>query len=274
VEIKTELDMIELCSHLNEIPLAYEISCSDNIPIDVVKSIESINKDLIRRGLLKQGSHLQQGISEIYIWKSSENQDKTLKIQEIPLIYPTTEVISSHPGLIGTSTGNLSNCYDKKRELFLFHMRGSDVSKPYYFQAGAAGMGRFRENPGITARRELAEEAGLMYPKSLFGGRPIDCLAFMKDGKIPQILFSFGFADDLSGFRVCNNLDDVLEFESVVKQGLSLNATSQRESYHFTVPYSEVENIAGELERRKRFYGPIYQSTLDFMRHLRNSKNH
>ena len=152
-------------------------------------------------------------------------------------------------------------------------MRGANISAPFGFQAAAAGMGVYGQHPSITAALELYQEAGLgnfeQFPRN---GLAIDCLPFMKEEKIPQPLFSFGFFNDLSSFPVCNSLDDIAEFEAKVKQRLQDKTLQQREAYHFTLPYPEVERIAGELNDKKRFYGPIYQSTMNFMKALKDSK--
>jgi len=131
-------------------------------------------------------------------------------------------------------------------------------------------MGIFREHPATTAKRELAEEAGILYPEPLFEDMAVDCLSFMK-GKLPQPLFSFGFANDLSRFPAYNHLDDITKHESNIKQQLRNGKKPSKEAYHFTIPYSEVEKIAGELSDAKRFYGPIYDSTINFVRALRDS---
>ena len=211
-------------------------------------------------------SHLQQGISKL------DYNDAGVVIYETPFLFPNPKVSDrlELKDYFGPITGVLVNCYDPNTKNLLFHIRGKDVDSPFGFQAAAAGMGRFRENPWITAKKELEEEAGILYPSLLFQGKAIDALPFMK-GSVPQPLFSFGFSNDLSGFPVCNNLEDIAKFEDIKK--IELKETKKKpEAYHFTIPYNKVEKISGELNDKKRFFGPIYDSTINFIKALKDSK--
>lgn len=276
MEIKTQQDMAEFCEEVmkNKIlnnNLFLKVFNKEDFTTQQVQEIEELNKEAINKGLIGKGSHLQQGIREIRV----SNIESKIVIVETPYLYPSAKLLEQHPELTGAMTGNLSNCYDHSTKNFLFHMRGKDISAPFGFQAAAAGMGYFREHPGITARRELAEEAGILYAKSLLFGNPIDVLSFMKkagEKAIPQPLFSFGFANDLSRFPTFNSLDEITEFEADIKKQLADKTIEQKEAYHFTLPYSSVEKIAGELNDKKRFYGPIYESTINFIRALKDSR--
>ena len=88
---------------------------------------------------------------------------------------------------------------------------------------------------------------------------------------IPQLLFSFGFANELSRFPFCRNLDEIAEFKAKIEKALNERKES-REAYHFTISYESVEKVVGELYDKKRFYGPIYESTINFIKALKDSK--
>jgi hypothetical protein len=265
--IGTEQDMKDFCEGLKISNPTIELTLSDNCKHKQVSAMLRENERLMKEGKLSQGSHLQQGIMDLF-----HDSFGAVEIYETPLLYPSKAVLDKYPELTGTMTGNLSNCYDPESKLFLFHMRGSDISAPFGFQAAAAGMSRFREHPGITARKELQEEAGILYPQILFDGNAIDCLPFMKAGKIPQLLFSFGFAADLSGFPKCDSLEAIAEFEGKIKEELKNNPINSKEGYHFTLPVEKVVKIAGDLNDNGKFYGPIYDSTTNFMKSLINCR--
>jgi hypothetical protein len=89
-------------------------------------------------------------------------------------------------------------------------------------------------------------------------------------GKVPQPLFSYGFLNDLSRFPICTDLDAIAKFEADEKARLkAINANP--EACHFKIPYDSVEKIAGELNDQKRFYGPIYESTINFLKAIKDS---
>jgi hypothetical protein len=262
MKIEVEGDMNHLCIENDlknkRFPFRLSVTNQKNKIVDIVE-YEEINRKMIEEGKISRESHLQQGICNIKCDRG------VVVITEKPFLYPSKKILIENPELTGPMTGNLSNCYDCFNELFLYQIRGSDVSSPFGFQAAAAGMGYYREHPRETARKELLEEAGIMYPRILFGGKSIDMLPFMKGGKIPQPLFSFGFECDLRKFPNMKNLDDIDEFEQKIKK-----SGEGREAYHFTIQRDVVEKIIGELNDKKRFYGPIYQSSINFIRALRN----
>lgn len=267
MEIKTEQDMNDFCNRSETQGIAL-LRLKDLLSTCNVKAWEKKNADMIGNGKIGPNSHLQQGI----LWISHDliNREHYISIVESPFLYPSGKILVEHPDLTGPITGVLVNCYDPDSRNFLFHMRGTNIAAPFGFQAAAAGMGKFREHPQITAKRELEEEAGIEYPGQLFEGRATDCLPFMKSGKIPQLLFSFGFASDLSRFPVCRSLDEIAEFEERTKKGLGDGTLDKKEAYHFTIPDETVEDVAGRLNDSKRFYGPIYESTMNFIRTLRD----
>ncbi len=124
----------------------------------------------------------------------------------------------------------------------------------------------------LNHQKELAEEAGIEYPYSPFGNRAIDILPFMKSGTIPQLLFSFGFLNDLSRFPVGHTLEDIAEFEAQVRGRLNDRTLQQREAYHFTVPLASAEKVTWELRGSERLYGPVYESTMNFFKALKDEK--
>ena len=264
MEIKTEQDMIEFCKQAKG---PFSISIDSPLNNFEERVWQDKNDEMIKLGKIGKSSHLQQGILKINYWRSVYLTEFT----EAPLLYPSQKILIENPKLTGPLTGNLSNCFDPETDRFLFHMRRQNISAPFGFQAAAAGMSRFREHPYTTAKKELAEEAGIEYPLSPFQNRAIDVLPFMKAGKVPQLLFSFGFLNDLSEFPVCRSLDDIAKFESRTKQALAEGREPHREAYPFTVHYASVEGIAGELNDKRRFYGPIYQSTINFIGALRDA---
>jgi len=268
MNIKTEQDMQKFAKSVKRFHLTspFLVYTSDGSNPEEISVWEAKNQEMIQRGIIGAGSHLQQGID----WITSDSSG--VRIREVPFLYPSGKLLSGYPHLTGPMTGNLSNCYDPLRKLILFHMRGTNIAAPFGFQAAAAGMGRFREHPAETAKKELVEEAGLKYAAYLFSGRAVDCLPFMKGGKIPQPLFSFGFENCLEQFPVCRSLDDVAQFEAAIKKQLTEKTIEQREGYHFTLPLKAVETIAGQLNDSKRFYGPIYESTINFLRALRDGR--
>ena len=274
MRIETEEDMVGFCEEANSLGKPFGVLLTDELLPRDVKSAEIRNYLMIERKIIREGSHLQQGIHQIEV-----NPEGGVEIQEVPFLYPSPKLLEKYPLETGPMAGNLSNCYDPERKLFLFHIRGDGISEPFTLQAGAAGMGYFRENPSVTAKKELAEEADLHYPQVLFNGNAVDVLPFMKAGKIPQPLFSYGFADDLERFPNNNlrfpkldSLDAIAEFEAKIKEGLKSGSVEKREAHHFTLPYIGVEQIAGEIHDSGRFYGPIYESTINFIRALTDSK--
>jgi hypothetical protein len=268
MEIKTEQDMKWFCEQTKG-PFEIKVLSPAASTLESTWGViwNAINKDFITQGKIGKGSHLQQGIADIsYIGK--------VLLNEIPFLYPSKQVLDYHQELTGPMTGTLSNCFDPMAKSFLFHMRGTNISAPFGFQAAAAGMGVYGQHPAITASLELYQEAGLekfqQFPRN---GLALDILPFMKAGKIPQPLFSFGFLDDLSEFTVCRSLDDITTFEDKTKKSLQEGTLQQKEAYHFTVPSIAVEKVAGELNNSKRFYGPIFESTMNFVRALKDSGN-
>lgn len=261
MEIKTEQDMIEFCKGVGK---SFDINVISRLSPDEEQTWDAKNIEMISNGKIGKGSHLQQGILETEFFSGST-------IVETPYLYPSPKLLAENPELTGPSTGVLVNCYDPTTKRFLYHMRGVDISAPFGFQAAAAGMGVYGQHPAVTAALELYQEAGLEKFRHFQGLRAIDALPFMKGGKIPQPLFSFGFFDNLSRFPVCKNLDDIAKFETNVKEGLKTGTLTKREGYHFTIPSEHVEKVAGELNDKKRFYGPIYESTINFVKALKDS---
>jgi hypothetical protein len=268
MKIQTEQEMNALYDEIKHYA-NLKIIISDKIDTTHTLLWERINEEAIRKGNLNEVSHLQQGIKRISFNPLSSRVD--LRITEIPYLYPSRKILEENPELTGPMTGNLANCYDPKDGTLLFHMRGGeDIASPFGFQAAAAGMGRFREDPAVTAKKELAEEAGIFYPIPLLHGHAIDCLPFMKAGKIPQPLFSFGFMSDLSRFPNMKDLEDITMFEVQTKEGIRDGEVEKQEAYHFTIHRDIAEEITGQLNDQNRFYGPIYQSTLNFIKILRD----
>ena len=268
MQITTEQDMIELCERVNS-SNTFSLELYDNLTRTAINEWNHTNKNLISRGLIGGNSHLQQGINRVVFPYQGESR---LIIEETPFLYPSPKLLEQEPSLTGPMTGNLSNCYGLQSNTFLFHMQGKDIATPFGFQAAAAGMGRFREHPLVTATKELYEEAGIKDAECLFYNHPTDALPFMKTGKIPQILFSFGFAADLSTFPKLDSLDQIAEFEATTKQKIQSRELEQREGYHFTIPYSQVEQVTGELHDQGKFYGPIHESTMNFVKALKDSR--
>ena len=70
-----------------------------------------------------------------------------------------------------------------------------------------------------------------------------------------------------------NSLDNIGEYEERLKGTLlSYGYHFVGESKSFTLPYPKVEKVAGELEEQGKFYGPIYQSTMNFLKALKDYK--
>lgn len=264
MKIKTLEEMNSFCEiQSNKSP--FKIELRDIYSGQDIKEIENIQDELIKEGIIpkKPISHLQQGI--IF----AINLEEGLFLEEIPLLFPNPNILN-RPELknyFGAMTGVLVNCYDPKNKTLLLQMRGKNIDSPFGFQVAAAGMGVFRENPYFTARRELAEEQRILYPSPLFGGLCIGCFPFMK-GQFPQPLFSFGFTNDLSNFPNCNSLEDITEFEQRIKGNLRTTGEKPKEAYGFTIPLEKAEEIAVKINEQKRFFGPIYGSTKDFLKKL------
>ncbi len=154
MEIKTEADMVELCEKVKgfiSLDIQENLGYSAFFPILHSDLFEVLNETMIQGGVIAKGSHLQQGIEG---YNLSGTTNPTLTIFEIPCLYPSSKLIEVCSGLTSPMTGNLSNCYDPKSRRFLFHMRGTSITAPFCFQAAAAGMGRFREHPYVTAKKE------------------------------------------------------------------------------------------------------------------------
>jgi len=260
--IYIEQDMNDFCERVKSKGFPFALVLEDEYP-GISKCYEDLNAHFIDIGILGDGSHLQQRIKEVHFGQMQDSP--AVFFENYPCLYPSPKILSEHPTTTGPMTGNLSNCYDPNNKFFLFHMRGRDISAPFGFQAAAAGMGQYGEHPGITAKKELSEEAGIDNPKTLFNGYATDVLPFMKAGKIPQPLFSFGFLSvDLTRFSNCRSIDEIAEFETATKQKLESGELEKKEGYHFTIPLKSVETIVGELHDQKRFYGPIAESHTNF----------
>jgi len=264
VKIQTEQDMDDFCEIAKgQGPFGIRTIA---VPCNELACLRK-NREMIQEGKIGEGSHLQQGIYELN-YRFPDNQ---VNILETPRLYPSAKVLAEHPKLTGSITGVLVNCYDPESKRFLFHMRGKDIANPFGFQAAAAGMGVYGQHPSVTAALELQQEAGpkdfMQFPRN---GLAIDILPFVKAGKIPQPLFSFGFLDDLSRFPVCKSLDNITEFEARTKERLGDGTIQPREAYHFAVPYEQVGGIVGGLDASNRFYGPVYDSTMNFVRALKD----
>jgi len=253
MQIQTEQDMNKFCARANKLGTFTLGLIRDNDP-DILRTMVQGNQELISQRIIDLGSHLQQGIEGIIFGEEGE----PILVSETPYIYPSKKLLETHPELTGPMTGNLSNGYDPFSRRFLFQTRGTDIAQPFSFQAAAAGMGRFKEHPDITAYKEVQEEAGIEHPGRIFEGYAHRVSPFMKAGQIPQPLFSYGFEADLSQFPVCNSLEDIEDFEALTKGALADRALEPREAYHFTVPYEQVERVANELHDAGKFYGPIY----------------
>lgn len=267
MNIKTEQDMKDFCKQVNG-PFRIEIS---TYCFEKENLWNGTNKKMIELGKIGKGSHLQQGIQDINFSKGF-SKDALIDILEKPFLYPSGKILNENMDLTGAITGSLSNCYDPLTKNFLFHMRGVDISVPFGFQAGAAGMGVYGQNPGLTAAIELYEETGLTKFRQLFHGQAVDILPFMKGGPdgVPQPLFSFAFSDDLSNFTSLSSLEEIAEFEESTKKGLKEQRIKQKEAYNFTIPYKNVEKITGEINDSRKFYGPIYESTINFIKSLKD----
>ncbi|MDO8528365.1 MAG: hypothetical protein Q7S06_00545 [Nanoarchaeota archaeon] len=264
MKIQTEQDMLEFCGTVKD---NFSITICPNMPPLSTQLWYEINKEMISTGAVGKGSHLQQGIFEI-----DRATTGNVVLYEVPKLYPSAKVLAEYPDFVGPITGVLVNCYDPKTKSFLFHMRGKDVSTPFAFQAAAAGMGIYGQHPSVTAALELQQETGLENFRQFPGnGIALGIFPFMKAGKIPQPLFSFGFFDDLSRFHVERSLEEVIEFESEVKKDIQNQRIHGVEAHHFAIPHRYVERVVGELDELNRFYGPIYDSTTNFVRTLKDN---
>ncbi|MBU3940425.1 MAG: hypothetical protein KKH88_00655 [Nanoarchaeota archaeon] len=274
MEIKTEQDMNNFCEVVTKRAegVPFEVNSYSSLTLNQELDWDRVNGGMIAKEAIGANSHLQKGIKGIS-W-TKEHIGK-VSIDETPLIFPSKTILEGRRDLIGPMTGVLVNCYDPLTKNVLFQMRGSSIDAPFGFQAAAAGMGTYGQELGLTAGLELLEEASLENYRQLLRGRAIDILPFMKGGAdgVPQPLFSFGFSDDLSRFEACRSLDEIATFEERTKTGLREGILPEREGYHFTVPYDQVETIAGKLNEQGehgRFYGPIHESTTNFLRALRD----
>jgi hypothetical protein len=278
--ISNEEEMVEFCEEANKLGKPFNVHVQWKVD---PSEFQTLNQLMIDEGLIREGSHLQQGISQYFFRAYSplvqdisgfDYEDHIdVILQETPYLYPSTKLLKQNRKLTGPMTGNLSNCYDPVNKLFLFHMRGSDVSAPFDFQAAAAGMGVYGQNPGLTAALELKEEADLENFSQFAGGKAINVLPFMKVGEkgVPQPLFSFGFTSDLSHFPKLDSLDAIAEFKATTKQRLASGEIDQREAYHFTIPLAEAETLVGELNDQNKFCGPIAESHTIFHSALHDS---
>lgn len=266
--IYIEQDMNDFCERVKSKGFPFALVLQDEYP-GITNYYEQMNAHFIDIGILGDGSHLQQRIKEVNFGQMQDSP--VVFFENYPCLYPSPGILEKHPMTTGPMTGNLSNCYDPENKFFLFHMRGRDISAPFTFQAAAAGMGLYGEHPGITAKKELSEEAGIDDSETLFNGYATDVLPFMKAGKIPQPLFSFGFSSDLSWFPKLDSLDAITEFESTTKQKLESGELEKKEGYHFTIPLKEAEAIVEELHDQRRFYGPIAESHTNFHRALKDT---
>ena len=255
MQITDEKTMIEFCERVNKDQGIFGVDIT-GFPSEDYADWWEINHQEIKDGLVGNESHLQQGI------KDALYHTGQVIIEETPLLYPPKRILSEKNTLTGTMTGNLSNCYDPNDELFLFHMRGNDISQPFGFQAAAAGMGIYGQNPGLTAALELQQESGLEVFAQFGQGSAIGIHPFMKGGDkgVPQPLLSYGFLADLSRYEVLESHDDVARFEDAIKFGIRSGHTPNKEGFHFAVSLADVDNITTEINRQNRFYGPILES--------------
>ncbi len=165
-----------------------------------------MNQRMIHEGKLSEGSEIQQGL------EGMEISDGGIILHERPFLYPSKKILSEHRDLTGPITGVLGTCYDSNSGRILMQVRGRDVSFPYMFHTSCAGMGRFRENPEETVKKELKEEVGID-----FFSLSEKFKMYLFDKGVPQILFSFYFDSDLSGFELIEDYKGILNFREVVK---------------------------------------------------------
>lgn len=263
--IDAEEDMRNLCSRIKG---PFEVEIVDNTSHYTTDVCKELNKFFINEGIVGRDSHLQQGIESIYM----DDKDNVIEVHETPYFYPSEKIIElseSLPCIVGPTTGVLVNCYDPFNELFLFQMRGGDIDRPFAFQAAAAGAGEFNLHPEYVARKELAEEAGLVRPKSLFPKKALDILPFIRAGNLPQILLSYGFSDTLRKYPRLSNMDEILSFEEDIKIKLEDGLVTPGEAYPFTLQQENVLGIVSELENEEKLYGPIGDSVRNFYNALK-----
>ena len=226
------------------------------------------NKEMIEMKLIEPGSHLQQGIGKI------DYEDGVIIIWQTPLLYPSKGLIREQPEYTGPITGNLANCFDSENQLFLFQIRGNSVDEPWKFQAAAAGMGVYGQLPAHTATLEMMQETGLEHFENYDYQGTNSVLPFMKGGEggVPQLLFSFGYLDNLTRFPIMSSIREIEKFEASLKGIHETGYLRKREGYHFAVPVANIEEITSALEGdgdNSRFHGPIYESTQNFISALK-----
>ena len=266
MQITDNASMIEFCAEVNSNPDSFYVSSYPTEDRNIAEW-NGRNNQAMDDGLINRGSHLQQGIIGITY------NEGTVIVTERPLLFPSPKLIAAHPEYTGTTTGNLANCFDPENKLLLFQIRGKGVDKPWGFQAAAAGMSVYGQNPKTTATLEMQQETGLQHFRDYRGGMAIDILPFMK-GEAPQPLFSYGFLDDLSGFPVIESLRQLTRFEESLKLTQDAEYLKSREGYHFAVPARYVGHIIDSLSGcsgksgTNRFHGPIFHSVSNFRKVL------
>ena len=166
-------------------------------------------------------------------------------------------------------TGVLVNAYDPKVDVFLFHMRGKDISTPFGFQAAVAGFGDFGVHPYDVAKNELKTESGVSTSNSTLE-KTLIVLPFMK-GAYPQPLFVYGFDFDSENSKrdlpILSDYNEVIHFEAKTKANIKSGAKLQ-EAYSFLVPSNKVNSFVEAIYQRDTlqkgknggFFGPIKES--------------
>ena len=267
MEIIDKESMEEFCSIVNGRKNPnIEVKTFHNLTTRKIYNWERFNQEAINEQYISYNSELMQGIGTVHYVRGQNR----LVIIERPYLYPSKRVLETMPKMTGAMTGTLQNVIDPKNQLFLYHMRGSDISAPFKYQAASAGMQRFGETLYAGSRRELSEEAGIKYPISSFNGDPILVIPFMKGGEkgVPQPLFTFVFENDLSIFDLKTSLDEISNFEKTIKKQIKDGTLELKEAYHFAVPLAFAETFAEHIRDTNTQYGPIHTSvkhTLDLI---------
>ncbi len=212
---------------------------------------------LIDKGLINEGSHLQQGIDQLFY--GLEGVD----IRETPLQYPDNRLIKAveegdePKDLLGPMTGVFAHVF--QNDVYAVHVRGQGISAPGKIQI-AAGMGEYGVYPAVNALKEVREELGMDAELVLPYERFLDVTPFMKAGKFSQPLFFYIATGDLNHItRIVRNNNELENFVT------SMSEDKLKEAYPFLVPMENLRDFLTEVDEKDKFYGSVKRTAFNFL---------
>jgi hypothetical protein len=246
----TQQTMEELCRTVPNMSAVNQIDIDTK---DHANKIIGIHNKLKDAGKIPKHAQVFEGVKGYEV-------DNGIKLYTVAAMHPFDKDEKGTPYAAFPMTGVFTHCYDPKRGLYLFQVRGQHMKKGAgQVQTAGCGFGMYRKKLSDVALTELKEESHLDGKLEMCDDLFLDITPFMLAG-YPQLMFSFITKDDLSDISNGidrNNISDIEKIANEVPQ--------TEEAGIFVAPLKELRQITKEIDSKIGMYGPVQKTVNSFV---------